>query len=149
MGSVGVREEGNPQHMRHMKAKIGAAAAVALAVVAAAPATSVAEPPAPNVKYILTSDTGVSFQVNYLTAQPPSKDAYNADPYAFLKKEQVPTPWEFTTTLEDPQWATIDASAAAHAGQAEPNARCEIQVDGQVVSQSSGPYTARCQLSNW
>jgi len=111
--------------------------------------TANAEPPAPNVKYILTSDTGVSFQVNYLTAQPPSKDAYNKDPYAFLKKEEVPTPWEFTTTLEDPQWATIDASAAAHGGQAVPNARCEIQVDGQVVSQSGGPYTARCQLANW
>lgn len=135
--------------MRNVKAKICAAAAIALAVVASAPATSVAEPSAPNVKYILTSDTGVSFQVNYLTAQPPSKDAYNADPYAFLKKEEVPTPWEFTTTLEDPQWATIDASAAAHGGQAQPNARCEIQVDGQVVSQSGGPYTARCQLSNW
>jgi hypothetical protein len=91
----------------------------------------------------------VGFQVNYLIAQPPSKDAYNADPYAFLKKEEVPTPWEFTTTLEDPQWATIDASAAAHGGQAVANAHCEIQVDGVVVSQSGGPYTARCQLGNW
>jgi hypothetical protein len=135
--------------MRNVKAKIGAAAAVALAVVASAPATSSAEPPAPNVKYILTSDTGVSFQVNYLITQPPGKDAYNADPYSFLKKEEVPTPWEFTTTLEDPQWATIDASAAAHGGQAVANAHCEIQVDGVVVSQSGGPYTARCQLSNW
>ncbi len=135
--------------MRNVKAKIGGVAAVALAVVASAPATSDAEPPAPNVKYVLTSDTGVSFQGNYLTAQPPSKDAYNADPYVFLKKEEVATPWEFTTTLEDPQWATIDASAAAHGGQAVPNAHCEIQVDGQVVSQSGGPYTARCQLGNW
>jgi hypothetical protein len=135
--------------MRNVKAKFGAFAAVALAVVASAPATSSAEPPVPNVKYILTSETGVSFQVNYLIAQPPSKDAYNADPYAFLKKEEVPTPWEFTTTLEDPQWATIDASAAAHGGQAVANAHCEIQVDGVVVSQSGGPYTARCQLSNW
>jgi hypothetical protein len=135
--------------MRNVKAKIFAAGVVAIAIVASAPATSSAEPPAPNVKYILTSDTGVSFQVNYLTAQPPSKDAYNADPYAFLKKEEVPTPWEFTTTLEDPQWATIDASAAAHGGQAVANAHCEIQVDGVVVSQSGGPYTARCQLSNW
>ena len=135
--------------MRTVKAKIGAAAAVALAIAASAPATSSAEPPAPNVKYILTSDTGASFQVNYLTAQPPSKDAYNADTYTYLKKEEVPTPWEFTTTLEDAQWATIDASAAAHGGQAPPNPHCEISVDGQVVSQSSGPYTARCMLSRW
>ena len=135
--------------MRNVKAKIGAAAAVALAVAASAPATSSAEPPVPNVKYVLTSGTGVSFQVNYLVAQPPSKDAYNADPYTFLKKEEVPTPWEFSTTLADPQWATIDASAAAHGGQAVANAHCEIQVDGVVVAQGDGPYTARCQLSNW
>jgi len=122
---------------------------VAAASVTVSPVTANAQPPVPNVKYILTSDTGVSFQVNYLIAQPPSKDAYNADPYAFLKKEEVPTPWEFTTTLADPQWATIDASAAAHGGQAVANAHCEIQVDGVVVSQSGGPYTARCQLSNW
>ena len=135
--------------MRNVKAKIGAAVAVALAMAASAPATSSAEPPAPNVKYILTSETGASFQVNYLTAQPPSKDAYNADPYAFLKKEEVPTPWEFTTTLEDPQWATIDASIGFHRALAQPNPHCEIQVDGVVVSQSGGPFTARCQLSNW
>jgi hypothetical protein len=127
---------------------------LAAVLVAASSATGNADPeqPAPptgNVKYTLTSDTGVTFNVNYLTAQPPSKDAYNADPYAFLKKEDVPTPWEFTTTLADAQWATIDASAAAHGGQAPPNPHCQILVDGQVVSESSGPYTARCQLSRW
>jgi hypothetical protein len=135
--------------MRNVKARIGATAAVALAVVASAPSTANAEPTGHQVKYVLTSGTGVSFQINYLTAQPPSKDAYNDDPYAFLKKEEVPTPWEFTTTLEDPQWATIDASAAAHGGQAVANAHCEILVDGVVVTQGDGPYTARCQLSNW
>ncbi len=135
--------------MRNVRAKIGATAAVALAVVASAPATATAEPPVPNVKYILTSASGASFQVNYLTAQPPSKDAYNADPYAFLKKEEVPTPWEFTTTLDDPQWATIDASIGFHRMSAEPAPHCEILIDGVVVSQGDGPYTARCQLSNW
>ncbi len=110
-----------------------------------------AEPTGQKVRYTLTSGTGVTFQVNYLTAQPPSKEAYNADPYAFLKKEDVSTaqPWVFETTLEDAQWATLDASAAAHGGQAVPNAHCEIAVDGQVVMQGDGPYTARCQLANW
>jgi hypothetical protein len=135
--------------MRNVKTRLGVAAAVGLAVLASAPVTSNAEPAGHQVKYTLTSGTGVSFQINYLTAQPPSKNAYNADPYAFLKKEEVPTPWEFTTTLADPQWATIDASAAAHGGQAVANAHCQIEVDGQVVSQSDGPYTARCQLGNW
>lgn len=124
---------------------------LAVASVAVAHATANAEPAAPNVRYTLTSATGVTFNVNYLVTQPPSKEAYNDDPYAYLKKEQVSTaqPWVFETTLEDPQWATIDASAAAHGGQAAPNAHCEIAVDGQVVVQNDGPYTARCQLSNW
>lgn len=135
--------------MRNATIKVGAALVLAAASVGMGSATANAEPTGHQVIYRLTSDTGVNFQVNYLTAQPPSKDAYNADPYAFLKKEDVGTPWEFTTTLEDAQWATLDASAAAHGGQAVPNVHCEIEVDGQVVSQSGGPYTARCQLGNW
>ena len=135
--------------MRTATIRVGAALVLAAASVGVNSATVNAEPAGHKVVYRLTSDTGVGFQVNYLTAQPPNKDAYNADPYAFLKKEDVGTPWELTTTLEDPQWATLDASAAAHGGQAPPNAHCEIEVDGQVVMQSGGPYTARCQLGNW
>jgi hypothetical protein len=143
--------------MRTATIRVGAAFLLAAASVAVSQGTANAEPPAPpappapNVKYTLTSGTGVSFNVNYLTAQPPSKEAYNDDPYAFLKKEEVSTaqPWVFETRLDDPQWATIDASAAAHGGQGVPNAHCEIAVDGQVVVTGDGPYTARCQLGNW
>ena len=136
-------------NMRTATIRVGAALMLAAASIGVGSGTANAEPTGHQVKYVLTSGTGVSFQVNYLTAQPPSKDAYNADPYAFLKKEEVPTPWEFTTTLDDPQWATIDASAAAHGGQAVANTHCEILIDGVVVTQGDGPYTARCQLSNW
>lgn len=108
-----------------------------------------AQPPGPNVRYVLTSDAPVGFDVNYLINQPPSKDAYNADAYSFLKKDRVDSPWEATTTLADPQWAIINASAAAHAMQGPPNAHCEIWVDGQLAVQNSGPYTAFCQLSRW
>jgi hypothetical protein len=135
--------------MRTATIRVGAALVLAAASVGAGSATANAEPTGHEVIYRLTSATGVSFQVNYLVAQPPSKDAYNDDPYAFLKKEEVGTPWEFKTTLEDGQWATLDASAAAHGGQAAPNAHCEIAIDGQVVVQGDGPYTARCQLGNW
>jgi hypothetical protein len=124
---------------------------LAAALVGTSGATANSEPTGHKVRYTLTSATGVTFNVNYLTAQPPSKQAYNADPYSFLKKEEVSTadPWVFETTLEDAQWATIDASAAAHGGQAAPYPHCEIAVDDQVVSQADGPYTARCQLGNW
>lgn len=136
--------------MRTVTNRVGAALLLAAASVVVGSAPAHAEPPTGHqVKYVLTSGTGATFQVNYLVTQPPSKDAYNADAYAFLKKEDVPTPWEFTTSLEDPQWATIDASIGYHRMNAEPGAHCEILVDGQVVVQGDGPYTARCQLSNW
>jgi hypothetical protein len=122
---------------------------LAAASLAVGSGTADAEPTGHEVKYVLTSATGASLQVNYLVAQPPSKDAYNDDPYAFLKKEEIPTPWEFTTTLEDAQWATIDASIGFHRANAEPNPHCQILVDGQVAVEGGGPYTARCQLNNW
>ena len=64
--------------MRNVKAKIGAAAGVAFAVVASVPATLNAEPAAHAVRYTLTSTTDVGYDLNYLIAQPPSKAAYNA-----------------------------------------------------------------------
>jgi hypothetical protein len=137
--------------MRNVATRFGVGAMVAVVGLAPSQAVSGAEPEGQKVRYTLTSATGVRFNVNYLTAQPPSKEAYNADPYAFLKREQVSTaaPWVFETTLQDPQWATIDASAAAHGGQGEPFPRCEIAVDGQVVVEHADRYTARCMLSNW
>ena len=139
--------------MRNVKAKIGAAAGVALAVVASVPATSSAEPAGHVVRYTLTSTTDVGYDLNYLIAQPPSKAAYNADANAFLKSERVNVapgaPWVFETTLEDPQWAIITASTGVHAMQAPPSPHCEIAIDGQLAVQQDGPYTAQCQLGNW
>jgi len=139
--------------MRTATTRVGAALVVAAASIAVGHATAHAEPAAHQVRYTLTSAGDAGFDLNYLTAQPPSKAAYNADPYAFLKKERVNVaagvPWVFETTLADPQWAIITASTAVHAMQASPNPHCEIAIDGQVVVQQDGPYTAQCQLGNW
>jgi hypothetical protein len=123
--------------------------AAAALVVSQAAAQAQPPAPAPNIRYVLSADAPVSFDVNYLINQPASKDAYNADAYAYLKKDRVDAPWESSATLADPQWAIINASAAAHAMQGPPNAHCEIWVDGQLAVQNSGPYTAFCQLSRW
>lgn len=112
-----------------------------------------AEPAAHQVQYTLTSATDVTYNLNYLTAQPPNKQAYNANANAFLKSEAVVVPagapWVFTATLADPQWAIISASTGVHAMQAPPNPHCEIAVDGQVVAQQDGPYAVTCQLGQW
>ena len=152
-GSACAGEEGYVDQMRNVKAKIGAAAAAALAVLASAPATSSAEPAGQVVRYTLTSATDVGYDLNYIVTQPPSKQAYNADAGAFLKSERVNVgpgaPWVFETTLEDPQCAIITASTGVHAMQAPPSPHCEIAIDGQLAVQQDGPYTAQCQLGNW
>jgi hypothetical protein len=91
----------------------------------------------------------LGFDVNYVTSSPPDKAAFNADAYAFSKREKVVAPWEFAVTLTDPQWAYISVGRAGHGMEAPPNAHCEIWVDGQLATQNTGPTTAFCQLSQW
>jgi hypothetical protein len=139
--------------MRTATTRVGAAFMVAAAGIAISHGTSNAEPTGHQVRYTLISAGAADFKLNYLIAQPPSKEAYNADAYAYLKSEQVNlapgVPWVFETTLEDPQWAILTASTGVHAMQGSPNPHCEIAIDGQVAVQNDGPYTAHCQLGQW
>lgn len=126
---------------------------VAAAGIAISHGTSSAQPAGHQVRYTLISAGAADYNLNYLIAQPPSKEAYNADAYAYLKSEHVNlapgVPWVFETTLEDPQWAILTASTGVHAMQGAPNPHCEIAIDGQVAVQHDGPYTVQCQLSQW
>jgi hypothetical protein len=133
--------------------RVGAALVVAAAGIAVSQGTSTAEPAGHQVRYTLTVGGPADFDLFYLTAQPPNKQAYNADAYSFVKKEVVnvgpEAPWVFETTLADPQWAIFTVSSTTHGGQAAPNPHCEIAVDGQVVVQQDGPYNLQCKLSQW
>lgn len=140
--------------MRTATIRVGAVLALAAASIGVSQAAANAEPTTHQVRYTLTSPgNGADYKLNYLIAQPASKEAYNADAYAYLKSEQIDlgpgAPWVFETTLEDPQWAILTASTGVHAMQGAPNPHCEIAVDGEVVVSNSGPYTAHCQLGNW
>ena len=143
--------------MRKATTKMGAAVGVSLMVAAVlvvgGQATAHAQPAQHEVRYSLTSAGAYDFDLFYLTAQPPSMEAFNADAYAFAKREKVSlapgVPWVFETTFEDPQWAILTVSSTTRGGQAAPNARCEIAVDGQVAVQHDDPYNVRCQLSQW
>jgi hypothetical protein len=139
--------------MRTAKTRVGAAFMVAAASIAVGQATATAEPAGHQVRYTLTAAGPADFDLFYLTTQPPSKAAYNADAYAFVKKEQVTlapgVPWVFETTLADPQWAIFTVSSTTHGGQAAPNPHCDIAVDGQVVVQQDAPYNLQCQLGQW
>jgi hypothetical protein len=139
--------------MRTATTRVWAALAVAAAAIAVGHPTANAEPAAHQVRYTLTAAGGADFDLFYLTTQPPNKAAYNANPYAFVKKEPVTlapgVPWVFETTLADPQWAIFTVSSTTHGGQAAPNPHCDIAIDGQVVVQQDGPYNLQCQLSQW
>ena len=140
--------------MRLVTARVGAALVLAAAGVAATHAVAGADPVAPHqVTYTLSTGGAADFTVTYLTAQPPSKAAYNADSYTYMKRETInvspDAPWTFTTTFEDPQWAFLQVGSTTHGGQAAPNAHCEISIDGQVAIAQDAPYSPQCFLSQW
>jgi hypothetical protein len=80
-------------------------------------------------------------------------EAYNADAYAFLKRDKVSltpgVPWVFETTLADPQWGYLGVSSTTRGTAGQPNAHCDISVDGQVAVQADAPYSPFCVLSQW
>ena len=101
---------------------------------------------------IVTSTAPTGLDLYYLFAQPADKAAYNKDPNAFLKREEVNlepgVPWVFETTLADPQWAIVTVSGAAHAMTGAPNPHCEIAIDGQLVLQQDGETGAACRCGS-
>ncbi|MFB1297284.1 hypothetical protein ACAG24_017370 [Mycobacterium sp. pW049] len=143
--------------LRSTSAKVGAAVGASLlaastSVMVGAP-TAGAQPAGHQVRYTLVSGGAYQFDLFYLTSQPPSLEAFNADAYAFAKREKVNlapgVPWVFETTLEDPNWAILQVSSTTKGGQAAPNAHCDIAVDGAVLTEHNDPYNVRCQLGNW
>lgn len=141
--------------MRSKTAKAGAALILAAAGIAAAHGISDADPAAGQhqVTYTLSTGGPYEFTVTYLTAQPANKAAYNADSYAYMKRETVTVgpdaPWTFSTTMADPQWAFLQVSSTTRGGMAAPNAHCEVAVDGQVATAQDAPYSPQCFLSRW
>ncbi|MGN7778968.1 hypothetical protein ACTJJE_05535 [Mycolicibacterium sp. 22603] len=134
-------------------AAAGAAALVAGAALAFGPAAAHAEPEGQLVRYTLTSGAPYQFQVFYLTAQPPSMAAYNADAYAYAKRETITVgpgaPWVFETTLADPQWAILQVSSTTKGSVGAPNAHCDILAGDQVIAAADNPYSPICQGSQW
>ncbi|WP_435404933.1 hypothetical protein [Mycolicibacterium chitae] len=133
--------------------RIGAAAMAASAAFAFTHGTSAAEPAEHQVRYTLTSAAPYEFDLFYLTTQPASMEAFNADAYTYAKREKVSVapgaPWVFETTLADPQWAILQVSSTTRGAVGAPGAHCDIAVDGEVVTQHDDPYNVRCQLSQW
>jgi hypothetical protein len=125
---------------------------MASAGLTASAATANADPAGHTVVYTLTTEEAADFDLYYMETQPPSKAAYDADAYSFLKKAPVSlgpdAPWTFTTTLADPAWAILTVSSTTHGGRAAPNPHCDISVDGQSVVSQGAPYNLQCRMPN-
>ena len=116
------------------------------------PATAQADPAGHQVTYTVTSPNNLTATVSYVSSDPPSQAAYNADSSKFMTSVQAPlsggTPVVYTVTLANPnQWATISASGMLHwpdSGNGPAAFHCEIAVDGQVVVHQDATTTVTC-----
>lgn len=125
---------------------LAAAAAVALSH-----GTATAEPVTHQVTYTVTTSSDLMANISYIETDPPSMAAYNTSPSQYLKTLHTPItggqPLVYTTTLADPgQWALVAASGGLRIN---PEFRCEIAVDGEVVVQQNGGSGVTCSTRPW
>lgn len=129
------------------------ASAAVLACVAAPTALtapSSADPGAgQQVTYTVTTTSDLIANIYYVSADPPSQSAANDPQYMPLARVPIGpgAPWTFQTTLTDPtQWAFVSASGGLRVN---PEFRCEIAVNGQVVTSAQGGSGVQCALRPW
>ncbi|BAX92123.1 hypothetical protein [Mycobacterium shigaense] len=131
-----------------------AAGVVAAAGAAVGSVVAHADPAGHQVTYTVSSPNNLTATVNYVSSDPPSQAAYNADPSKFTTSVQAPlsggTPVTYTATLANPnQYASISASGMLHwpdSGNGPAQFHCEIAVDGQVVVHQDATTTVTCRL---
>jgi len=108
------------------------------------------DPPVPHqVTYTVTTTSDLTANIYYVATDPPSQALANDPQFMPLARTGVGpgAPWVFQTTLTDPtQWAFISASGGLRVN---PEFRCEIAVDGEVVVSQQGGSGVQCALRPW
>ena len=109
-----------------------------------------ADPTGPHqVTYTVTTTSDLTANIYYVTSDPPSQESANDPQYMPLARTGVGpgAPWVFQTTMDDPtQWAFVSASGGLRVN---PEFRCEIAVDGQVLVSAQGGSGVQCALRPW
>jgi len=101
------------------------------------------------VTYTVTTTSDLTANIYYVTSDPPSQASANDPLFMPLARAAVGpgAPWVLQTTLTNPtQWAFISASGGLRVN---PEFRCEIAVDGQVVVSQQGGSGVQCALRPW
>lgn len=144
----------------HKLASAVAAGILGAAFVAvAAPAVSHADPATGHqVTYTVTTTGNLTGNVRYMTTDPPSQGAFDANSSQFLTTVaatfSADQPLVYTATLANPnQWAFVSASGGCHwpdcGSGSTPELHCEIAVDGQVVDSRSATTGVTCTTRPW
>lgn len=108
--------------------------------------TSAPAPGGRQVTYTVTTTSDLTANIYYVTGDPPNQAAANDPAFMPLARTLVGpgAPWTFQATLNDPtQWAFVSASGGLRVN---PEFRCEIAVDGQVVVSQQGGSGVQCSL---
>ena len=101
------------------------------------------------VTYTVTTTSDLTANIYYVMADPPGADQANDAQFMPLARTGVGpgTPWTFQTTLKDPtKWAFVSASGGLRVN---PEFKCEIAVDGEVVISAQGGSGVQCALRQW
>jgi hypothetical protein len=112
-------------------------------------ATSTAPAGGRQVTYTVTTTRDLTANIYYVTGDPPSQAEANDPKFMPMARTLVGpgAPWTFQTNLDDPnQWAFVSASGGLRVN---PQFRCEIAVDGQVVVSQQGGSGVQCALRPW
>ena len=132
-----------------MRYLTGLAAAALFAGVVAAPSAGADPAAGHQVTYTVTTTSDLTANIYYVTSDPPSQASANDPLFMPLARTAVGpgAPWVFQTTLTNPtQWAFVSASGGLRVN---PEFRCEIAVDGQVVVSQQGGSGVQCALRPW
>ena len=111
--------------------------------------TSIAPAGGRQVTYTVTTTSDLTANIYYVTGDPPSQAEANDPKFMPMARTLVGpgAPWTFQTNLDDPnQWAFVSASGGLRVN---PQFRCEIAVDGQVVVSQQGGSGVQCALRPW
>lgn len=103
------------------------------------------------VTYTVTTTSDLMANIRYMSADPPSMAAFNADSSKYMITLHTPIaggqPLVYTATLANPsQWAIVTASGGLRVN---PEFHCEIVVDGQVVVSQDGGSGVQCSTRPW
>ena len=122
-------------------------AGLSMAAVSLPTPTAGADPVGPQqVTYTVTTTSDLMANIYYVTADPPSQALATDPQYMPLARTTVGpgAPWVFQTTMNNPiQWAFVSASGGLRVN---PEFRCEIAVDGQVMVSQQGGSGVQCSL---